>query len=301
MNVRVLPAVLVSLLALLSAGCGSGTPEGIAARVNGKEIPARRVQAVAMPGEPAARALERVIDQELLVQAALNARLQRDPQVVQALEDARRRVLAQAYVDRTTAGAGDDHAGQVKEFYEAHPALFAHRRVYRFQELAVEGPTEKLGLLREQVRLVASMDELAAWLRSRNLPFSLASATKPAEQVPLNMLPRLADMKDGQFAVFATPTGASVVRLVQSQEAALSENEATPVIEKYLASRRRMHGVEAALGQLRSMASVEVSDEYRGRQELRKGLLSRAPQTDASSSGLNDRGFADGVPMVQLQ
>jgi EpsD family peptidyl-prolyl cis-trans isomerase len=260
----------------ICAGCGGRPGDAVAARVNGKDVEASRVHGALAAGEAPSRALERVIDQELLVQAALESRLDRDPQVVQALDSARRQVLAQAYVERSVAGVGDGNPGEVKEFYERNPALFARRRIYRFQEAAVQGPTEKLKSLREQVASAGGMDEVAGWLKSRKLAYTLASATKAAEQVPLNVLTRLAEMSDGQLAAFSTPAGLSIVHLVQSQEAVLSEAQAAPVIEKYLASRRRLQIAEEAVAGLRARAAVEYRDEYRpGRQAARSGFSAR--------------------------
>jgi len=44
-------------------------------------------------------------------------------------------------------------------------------------------------------------------------------------------------MREGQIAVIPTSRGASVVQLLQAQEASLSEQQATPIIERYLHSR----------------------------------------------------------------
>jgi EpsD family peptidyl-prolyl cis-trans isomerase len=213
--------------------------------------------------EASVRALDRLIDQELLVQAAEREHLERDPQVRRALEEARRQVLAQSYVDRSVAGAGDGASDEVHDYYEQNPALFGQRRIYRFRELAVEGPSEKLSTLMQVARSSRSLDELAAWLRARRLPFSVASATKPAEQLPLNFLPRLAEMKDGDRAVFPTPSGASIVHLIESQEAGLSEAQAAPVIERFLASRRRLQTADEAIARLRAAAVIEYRGGFR--------------------------------------
>jgi len=49
-------------------------------------------------------------------------------------------------------------------------------------------------------------------------------------------------MREGQIAVIPTSRGASVVRLLQAQEASLSEQQATPIIEQYLQRRKTTRG-----------------------------------------------------------
>lgn len=242
------------LLAALLGGCEPATAsragnEVILATVNGMEVSAREA--------PARPALEKIIDRELLVQKALEAGLDRDPLVQQSIDNARRQVLAQAWLERTTAALPKSTPEEVRAFYADNPALFAERRIYRLRELAVPGAAEMLPVLRTEAARAAELDEVAAWLRWRNARFSMFTVTQPAEQLPLSQLPQLARMKDGEIAVFATPEGASVVQLVHAEEAPLSQRQAAPVIEQFLAGRRRMELAAEEVRRLRAVARIE--------------------------------------------
>ena len=62
------------------------------------------------------QAVDSLINEQLLVKSALDNKLDRDPAVVQALERARRQVLARAYVERLVFPTEDDQrrrAGRV--------------------------------------------------------------------------------------------------------------------------------------------------------------------------------------------
>src|SRR5689334_19312982 len=84
------------LALLLLAACQKPEAQPVLARVNGEEI---------LAGEAAGgQSLERVIDRELLAQKALEAGLERDPLVAQALDAAPRHILAQAWLERRAAG-----------------------------------------------------------------------------------------------------------------------------------------------------------------------------------------------------
>jgi EpsD family peptidyl-prolyl cis-trans isomerase len=226
----------------------AGSPV-VVAKVNGTEIAARDVAGV--------QALEKFIDRELLVQKALAAGLDRDPQVVQSMEHARRTVLAQAYLERTIAPVSRTSAEEVRAFYAANPALFAERRIYRLRELAVLLPAEMLDVLRAEAARARDLDEVAAWLRTRNARFSAFNVTQPAEQLPLSQLPELARMKQGDIAVFGTPLGASVVQLIHAAEAPLTEQQAAPVIEQFLVARKKMELAAAEVRRLRDGARIE--------------------------------------------
>jgi EpsD family peptidyl-prolyl cis-trans isomerase len=262
-------SLLVALLVL--AGCGQGAgahqagmrPGKLAARVNGTEITVQQLPAADAGGF--SQALAKVIDRELLVQQALAAKLEADPAVARAIEEARRRVLADAWLERSAQKARAS-ALEVRAFYAENPALFAERRVYRLREIAVAG--EPGGPIAEQVRAEAanatSLEDVAGWLRWRNLKVGpVIAATQPAEELPLGYLPRLARMNEGDIAVFPSAMGVSVVQLVQAQDAPLSEEAAAPVIRKFLDGRKRMELAAAEVKRLRAAAQVEYVGDFK--------------------------------------
>jgi EpsD family peptidyl-prolyl cis-trans isomerase len=253
------------LMLLIPTGCEKAVAERpaaqLVAKVNGTEISIQQVRGVAPGG--AAQALEKVIDRELLVQKALAAKLDRDPQVQQALDNARRQLLAQAYLERAASAAGGSTKDEVRAFYDENPALFSQRRVYRLRELVVSAPAEMIDVLRAEASRARELEEVATWLRSRNAKFSVDALTQPAEQLPLAFLPQLARMKAGEIAVFPTPLGASVIQLVHAEDAPLTEQQAAPLIEHFLAGRKRLETAAAEVKRLREVATIEYLGEFK--------------------------------------
>ena len=261
--------ILILSLLVFPTGCEKAVADRpatqLVARVNGAEISLAQVRAGSAPAQ--AGALEKVIDRELLVQRALASKLDRDPQVMQTIENARRQVLAQAYLERSVSAAASAAAGssrdEVRAFYAENPSLFAERRIYRLLELVVSAPAEMVDVLRAEAAKARDLDEVAAWLKSRNASYSIDGLTQPAEQLPLSYLPQLALMKAGKIAVFATPRGASVIQLVHAEDAPLSEAQAAPLIEQFLAGRRRLESAAAEVKRLREVATIEYLGEFK--------------------------------------
>lgn len=260
---RIAPLVVALLPFLWS--CGKPVAQSpVAAKVNGNEIAVEQLRhAVATsavaPGaaKPTpAQVIDAMIDQELLAQRAVDLKLDRQPQVRATLEAMRTRILAQAYMQVLAASEREDPA-KVKAFYRENPALFRERRIYRLLELAIDAPGLDAAALHVRVSRARTLSDVGQWLRSQKIEFTLGAATKAAEEVPLQVLPRLASMQDGQIKVIDTPSAVSVIHLVQSQNAPLSEDQAIPIIEQFLRAPERMKLVAAALKELRDSADIE--------------------------------------------
>lgn len=254
----------IAMLAAVPLGCQraeANRPVQVAAKVNGAEILLHELKAGGAGST--AQALETIIDRELLVQKALQAGLDKEPQLAQAIDHARRQLLAQAWVERNAGGAAKPSAEEVRSFYQENEALFARRRIYRLHELAVSAPAQMLDVLRAEAGRASDLADVAAWLRARNAKFSEVHLTQPAEQLPLRYLPQLARMKEAEIAVFPSPLGAAVVQLIHVTDAPLTEQQAAPVIEQFLAGRKRLEVAAAEVRRLRDSARIEYVGEFR--------------------------------------
>ncbi|MBT0962770.1 EpsD family peptidyl-prolyl cis-trans isomerase [Denitromonas iodatirespirans] len=272
---RAVGAVVLVAGVLAMAGCGGSDDAKpatqVAARVNSDEISVHQINNV-LARTPnlkpeqvdmaSSRVLERLIDQELLVQRAIDKKLDRNPQVMQAIEAARREILSRSYMEQfaTTAEAPAPEA--IKAFYDEHPALFAQRRIYTLQELNISVSPEQAGALRDAVSAAGNLNEVVAWLREHNLPFQVGGGVRAAEQLPLETLPRFAGMKDGQIGLVTTPKGVLVIYLAASREQPLDLAAATPFIERFLLNRTKADMARNELKRLRDVAQIEYMGKF---------------------------------------
>ena len=244
----------------------------VAVKVNNDEISVHQInQALARAGrlapEQAAvvgkQVLEQLIDQQLLIQKSLEKKLDRDPDVLNALEASRRQILSQAYLEKSVAASLAKPApAEIKSFYDMHPDLFAQRRIYRLQELTAALAPEQLANLRAIGAKTRNLNDIAAWLRDNNIRYSANAAVRAAEQLPLEALPQLAHMKDGDISVTAAPGGVTVTQVVASQSMPLSEKEAGPFIEQFLLNQKRSELAGGEMKLLRQSAKVEYMGDF---------------------------------------
>lgn len=243
-----------------------------AARVNREEISAEQVQSMLaragnMPEPEAKQAsrqiLDRLIDQELLVQQARAKKLDADPHVAQAINAATREILARAYLEQAaTAAAAKPSEQEIKDYYEKHPELFKARRIYNLREIAINAKEDFMPALQAEMAKAKSLNDIVDWLKSNNVQFATNAGVKPAEQIPLEILPKFQQLKDGQTAIVPSSGGLLVVQLVASQSQPLDEKQATKFIEQFLANQKRTEFAAADLKKLREQAKIEYLGEF---------------------------------------
>jgi EpsD family peptidyl-prolyl cis-trans isomerase len=269
------PALLAAaLVALALAGCGEKKDKvasQTAAKVNKDEITVHQINFVLQqqrglrPEQTDAasrQVLERLIDQQLALQKADDLKLDRDPRVVQALDAARREIIARAYLERVGEGAAKPTAEEIKKYYDDNPALFRERRIYNFQELAIEARPEQVETLRAKLAEAKNLNEFVEYLKANDFRFGGSQAVRAAEQLPLQNLKAFASMKDGQAMVVPTTTGAQVVVLAGSRSQPVGEEQARPAIEQFIANDRKRKLVEEDIKALRGAARVEYVGKF---------------------------------------
>lgn len=257
---------IVSVLAACSEQAQTNGPTQVAARVNGQDISVHQVETVLQEqpglasrlGEQAAdKVLHSLVEQELAAQAARAAQLDHSPKVLQSLELAKREVLARAYQDQLAARAVDPSSDEIDRYYESHPDLFAQRRRYTVQDTVVEVPTTRLPQLEARVQPMTKVDELEPALLDLGLRYSTRSQTRYAEELPRDLLPKIAALSLGHSVLMPRAGGAEIFTLTDSQPAPLRMMQARPVIRAFLLQERRREQVEAGMKVLRDKAHID--------------------------------------------
>jgi EpsD family peptidyl-prolyl cis-trans isomerase len=304
-NRLVVPMVMAVACTVLT-GCGDKKerpPTQTAAKVNKEELTVHQINAVLAQqrglrpehADVAGRqVLERLIDQELAMQKAAELRLDRDPRVVQAVEAARREIVARAYADKIGEGVAKPTAAEVRKYYEDNPALFRERRVYQVTEFAVQIPPQQVPDLRERLRGTRSVADVAQMLKAADFKFTSAQMVRAAEQLSFDRLAALSSMSEGQWIVSSSSGGAQVVFLVAARSQPVDEARAAPAIEQFLLNDRRRKLVGQDLRSLRDAAKIEYVGKFAEAAPLGDGaavdlapsaldmVASRAHETSAS-------------------
>lgn len=265
---------VVVLSAALLAACGGSKDKGssqVAVKVNKEEISVHQINFVLQQqrglrpeqADAAGRqVLERLVDQELAVQKAQELKLDRDPRVLQAVEAARREIVARSYLEKTGEAAAKPSPEEIQKYYDDKPALFKERRVYNLQELTIEAPADQLEGLRAQMQSAKSATEFVEYLKTKGIKFAVSQAVRPAEQLPLSMLDTFSRMKDGQSILVPTATGAQVVVLAGSRSEPVDAARAQPAIEQFLQNEARRKLIEADMKAMRAAAKIEYVGKF---------------------------------------
>lgn len=276
---------LASCATILVAGCSEQRDKPASqtvARVNGDEVTVHQINTelqrvaggnVAQGAKTEAaskRILEGLIDQTLLVQQAKEARLDRDPQVLQQLESARRQILAQAYIDRQAA-ASPPTQEEIKAFYAKNPDLFEKRRVYAFREFVFERARFS-DEVRNQLNGAKSPADIAKTLSSAGIRYRETNSTRPAEALPIEALPRIAQLAKGDTIAFTDQNLANVLMLLDYAVQPVSLERATPLIQQYLVNNKKREIAQAKAKELREKAKIEYLGSF------------AAPETDAKAA-----------------
>lgn len=259
----------------LVAGCSERTTSGAAlqtaARVNQQEITVHQVNQLlqqqrgikADQVEAASkRILQVLIDQEIAVQVSRELKLDQDPRVMLQIESARREVLTRAYAERLGETVGKPSAEAIKTTYDANPALYRERRIYSLQEISIEAQPGQVPALQDRLGAARSAAEFMDQLRAAQFRFSANQGVRAAEQLPAEVLKKIAALKDGQMLLLASPTGAVVIHLMASRPEPLDETQAQAAIEQLLMSDAKRQRLQDDLQQRRAKASIEYLGSF---------------------------------------
>jgi EpsD family peptidyl-prolyl cis-trans isomerase len=301
------------LLVVLGAGiwcvgCGSGRDDEIVARVGRTnitktylrqkmaELPPFSQQQFAGP-EGTIAFLHRLVDEEVLYQAAIKAGHDRDPEVVRALEAVKRRAVIQAFyaegIEATTVVSDE----KVQTYYDEHSEQFQRRGRVKFRQILVPTRAEADAA---RSRVLGGEDfasvarEVSTDSATKNagglMPSIMQGDGAPNAGLDAAFIERVREWKAGEVSdPLRSDRGWHVVFIEEKVDGGTKPlEEVREQIVKSLLPAQTRERYEEVLAGLKESYGVEVNEDvFRAKPRSEEELFTLAQETDDPLTRLN--------------
>ncbi|SDA22768.1 peptidyl-prolyl cis-trans isomerase [Sphingomonas sp. NFR15] len=200
--------------------------------------------------------LQQLVNEKLLAEAAISAKMEDDPANSQAIAAAKRAILAQAYIRNLTGKLPKAEPREIEAYYNAHPALFSNRRRFIVEEYVLKSDMPDI---RSYVDALTNGDfNTLAAVVSNKIPFlQPTTVARFTDELPDNR-----DMLDtltvGSSIVYQSPGQLHLGRIQSVTLEPVPLEAATGKIERSLADDRVEQIAQAAVKTLRKSRNVEI-------------------------------------------
>jgi EpsD family peptidyl-prolyl cis-trans isomerase len=269
----------LNVLALLSVftltACNEHAKEGgatqVVAKVNNEEVSIHQLNYVLthsnnITPENAEQAKKKIltnlVDVSILTQQAMAEKLDRDPDTIIAIEQSKRQVLAQALLQKISKAIPKPTAAEVEVYYNGHPDLFSKHKTFKLREIVISKADGKQTLLSQALTTAKKADDLVKILDENKIPYQQKVIVQGAENIPLEQLPTLANLKEGEYLTFDKDNAVLVLALVSFSTENVELAKATPIIEKYLNAKTTKETIDKTLKDLKDQAKIEYIGEF---------------------------------------
>lgn len=293
-------ACVLIVLGMMTA-CGKKTGEEKAGqslvRVNGEEITIhqlnnelQRANVQTEQQEQAGKQIvQKLVDRQILVQEALKTKLDRNPRVMQAIENAKMQILAQAYLEDKMSSVAKPTEAEISDYHASHTNIFANRKIYVMDEIAFAVEASKAPELEAFSDSAKTLDDVIQWLSAHQVKYARSQAAHAAETLPPELLAKLNQMAVGDI-IFINAKGRTVVgRMVETKEVPISEADAKPLVERILTVQKRKQVADAEMARLRNTADIEyINKKFEPDVDAKSGQSATKPITPAKSAVITE-------------
>lgn len=263
---RVLCGVLVLVTAVGLSACGSKEKKAGQAlvRVNREEITVlqindelKRAGVKAEQQEAATRQLlESLIDRQLIMAEAKRNKIERTPEVMQAIERAKAQIITQAYLGSITTKIDKPSMSEIDDYFQKHPEYFSQRKQYDIQQLVIS-TKDFSDELKSAIDSAQSLDEVAAWLDKHNARYARGQLSRSTTDLPEQMVAKLKEMRKGQLFIVNEGENSMLNAISNIKDSPVTAKDAAQQIEQYLINKKTKEVADAEIKHLRSSAKIE--------------------------------------------
>jgi EpsD family peptidyl-prolyl cis-trans isomerase len=292
----------ISFLFACSQKSVSTSASQLAAKVNKGEISVHQVnfasQGLSLAPDQLVAArksiVDKLVEQEIVVQQAIADQLDRDPEVLQRLDASRREILARSYVEKMASKVERPQPDEIEAFFKEKPELFSGRKIFRANQIVIDGRPSRWNEMVPELGQAKSLASATAILQKFKLDLPvIRNATMASESLPIELLPAFEKLTVGEVAVYPQGQQIVIAEILEIKPAAVTQTQAGPVIEQFIMNRHRSDIIKGELKRLKASAQVAYLGEFA---QTNKTTQATSPSQAGSASGPS----VDAAPSANL-
>ena len=266
LNKRVVCGVLLLLAAAGLTACGNKEIKAGQAlvKVNGEEITMLQVNdelnragVKAEQQEAATKQLiESLIDRQLILEEAMRNKIDRTPDVMQAIERAKAQIIAQAYLQSVASKVAKPAKAEVDDYYQKHPEFFAKRKEFYLKQLAILNK-DFSDELKAAIDSAKSLDEIAVWMDRHGVQYVRRQVARSTADLAQKAVTQLLQLPKGQLFIVGEGDNRVLNIHVATKDSPITAINAAPQIEQFLINKMTKEAAEEEIKHLRSLAKIE--------------------------------------------
>jgi len=200
--------------------------------------------------------LESLIDRQLILTEAQLNKLDRTPEVMQAVERAKAQIIAQAYFKNLTSKIAKPTKKEISEYYQAHPEFFSKRKEFILKQLIVDNKdfSEEV---RSFMNSAKSLEDVSRWMDRHKIAHSRGQSIRSTADLPQKVVEKLIGLPKGKLILSSEGNGKVLSLITSVTDSPISEKNASLQIEQFLMNKKGKEAVESELAHLRSIAKIE--------------------------------------------
>lgn len=250
---------------------GSGTQ--VAAIVNGEEVTVHQINDALRKNKVRAGAdvdqktianqvLDKLIDQSVVYQAAVSQGLDRDPDVVSAIEFAKVQILNKAYLTKRLQKNISISESEIEQYFEQNPYVFAQRKVFEYTLLRIRANDEEKEVFAKQLGSLDNVESFKKLLDEAGSEYKQTRELVSSEKVAKPLLESLYTLKADDIGLLKLTDGLIVIQLNASLDKSMTLAEAKPMIERFLQNKKQQETLKGVVKHLKTSAEVKYMGAY---------------------------------------
>lgn len=257
--------LLATMLLVISCHQEDAHPSQVIARVDGVEITAHQLNNESQYNltnninKKNNEIIEDLINRQLLVNQSIKVNINRRPEVVQAIENAKARIYANAYLEELLSKAPLDEKKIIEDIKSQHQDVFLSHKTYKVETIKISNALS-LQLLDKIMFTLKTFDEIKQLLIDENLNHTITVTEIPAEDMQVDFYKKYDHkLQPNHFLFKANNSDVEILGIKEINDSPISEYKYKKLLSEKLHSEIHSITFNQEIRRLRSVSNIELA------------------------------------------